>query len=279
MCSTLGLSMCGEAFPSSNPPRLQASAMRTEPRLPSLPEVCIPGTIAYGIPYRTRRSIRNSEIAYGIFAEWFCCGNPRSRIAYGILIDDAIAIRNRFGNSYRDTDSIRNWQSPPKNHCGKQSGRLPEPNLPSFLGDILPFPNTKKNDEANAKPPHFRLTAANGQPSTLKGRFGHIPAATIPPFAKTKPHNSVHRKATNHAPMSAHPEEDVHLSWSPCHQVCLRQRMLAETFAAGGKQGARTSLQRKIQALSPRERLSPAKTQSHTHETMSRDCPCPLNHG
>ena len=45
--------------------------------------------------------------------------------------------------------------------------------------------------------------------------------------------------------------------------------MLAETFATGGKQGARTSLQRKIQALS-RERLSPAKTQSHTHTPKKR---------
>ena len=67
----LGLSLCGEAFPSSSPTQLQAPATRTEPRSPSLPEVCIPETIAYGIPYRTRRSIRNPEIAYGIFAEWF----------------------------------------------------------------------------------------------------------------------------------------------------------------------------------------------------------------
>ena len=158
MCSTLGLSLCGEAFASSNPTQLQAPAMRTEPpRSPSLAEVCIPGTIAYRIPYRTRHSIRNSEIAYGIFAEWFCCGDPRSKIAYGIPIDDTIAIRNRYGNSYRDKDSIRNWQLPPQNHCGKQSGRLPEPNLPSFLGDILPFPSTTKtSDEAKAKPPHCR---------------------------------------------------------------------------------------------------------------------------
>ena len=149
----------------------------------------------------------------------------QSKIGYGIPIDDTITIRNRFGNSYRDTDSIRNWQSPPpkKNHCGKQSGRLPEPNLPSFLGDILPFPNTKKSDEAECS-------------SWGECAFVMLPAGL---------------------------SEATHACWD------FRSRW----------QARRTSLQRKIQALSPRERLSPAKTQSHTHETMSRDCPCPLNHG
>ena len=190
----LDLSLCGEAFPSSNPTQLQAPAIRTEPHSPSLPEVCIPGTIAYGIPYRTGRSIRNSEIAYGILAEWFCCGNPRSKIAYGIPIDDTIAIRNRFGNSYRDTDSIWNSQSPPQIHCGKQSGRLPVPNLPSFLGDTLPFLNTKKSDEADAKPPHFRLIAANGQPTHPLGQIWPHPCCHAPPFCETKSHNSLHKK-------------------------------------------------------------------------------------
>ena len=139
----LGLSLCGEAFPSSNPTQLQAPAMRTEPRSPSLPEVCIPGTIAYGIPYRTRRSIRNSEIAYGIFAEWFCCGNPRSKIAYGIPIDDTIAIRNRFGNSYRDTDSIRNWQSPPKS-LRQAIGKVARAQLAKFPGRHPTLPQHQK---------------------------------------------------------------------------------------------------------------------------------------
>ena len=186
----LGLSLCGEAFPSSNPTQLQAPATRTGPRSPSLPEVRIPETIAYGIPYRTRRSIRNSEIAYGIFAEWFCCGNPRSKIAYGIPIDDTIAIRNRFGNSYRDTDSITELAIPAPNHCSKQSGRLPEPNLPSFLGDILPFPNTKKSDEVKSKPPLFRLIAANGQPMHPLGQIWPHPCCHNPPFCETKSHNS-----------------------------------------------------------------------------------------
>ena len=177
----LDLSLCGEAN------FFQATPMRAEPRSPSLPEVCIPGTIAYGIPYRTRRSIRNSE-PYGIFAKWFCCGNPRSKIADGIPIDDTVAIRNRFGNSYRDTDSIRNWQSPPQKHCGKQSGRLPEPSLPSFLGDILPFLNTKKSDEANAKPPHFRLIAANGQPMHPLGQIWPHPCCHDPPPSANQSH-------------------------------------------------------------------------------------------
>ena len=139
----LGLSLCGEAFPSSNPTQLQAPAMRTEPRSPSLPEVCIPETIAYGIPYRTRRSIRNSEIDYGIFAEWFCCGNPRSKIAYGIPIDDTIAIRNRFGNSYRDTDSIRNWQSTPKS-LWQAIGKVARAQLARFPGRHPALPQHQK---------------------------------------------------------------------------------------------------------------------------------------
>ena len=139
----LGLSLCGEAFRSSNPTQLQAPAMRTEPRSPSLREVSIPETIAYGIPYRTRRSIRNSEIAYGIFAVWFCCGNPRSKIAYGIPIVDTIAIRNRFGNSYRDTDSIRNWQSPPKS-LRQAVGKVARAQLAKFPGRHPVLPQHQK---------------------------------------------------------------------------------------------------------------------------------------
>ena len=58
---------------------------------------------SYGIPYRTGRSIRNSEIAYGIFAEWFCCGNPRSKIAYGILL----TIQSRYGIDSETPIAIR----------------------------------------------------------------------------------------------------------------------------------------------------------------------------
>ena len=189
MRSTPGsLTVWRSKFLSSNPTQLQAPAMRTEPRSPSLPDVCIPRTIAYGIPYRTRRSIRNSEIAYGIFAKWFCCGNPRSKIAYGIPIDEY----------NRDTESIRKLLSrygfhmelaiPSQNHCGKQSGRLPEPNLPSFLGDTLPFLNTKKSDEANAKPPHFRLIAANGQPMHPLGQIWPHPCCHDPPPSAKQSH-------------------------------------------------------------------------------------------
>ena len=103
--------------------------------------------IARAVPYGTPKSL-TEFLPSGFAAE------IPGRKSLGIPIDDTIAIRNRFGNSHRDTDSIRNWQFPPQNHCGKQSGRLPGPNLPSFLGDILPFANTKKSDEANAKPPH-----------------------------------------------------------------------------------------------------------------------------
>ena len=101
----LGLSMCGEAScPSSNPPELQASAMRTEHAFAS-------GSL-YSRNDRLRNSvshapsIRNSEIAYGIFAEWFCAEIPGRKSLmefltiqsrYGIDSETPIAIRIPYG--------------------------------------------------------------------------------------------------------------------------------------------------------------------------------------
>ena len=52
---------------------------------------------------------------------------------------------------------------------------------------------------------------------------------------------------------------------------CLRQHMLAATVAVGGQQGARTSLQRKIQALSlTRVSLSSQDAITHPRDDVAR---------
>ena len=141
----LGLSLCGEAFPSSNPHTTSSTCNAHSAALAFASRSLYSRNdrLPYGIPHRTRRSIRNSEIAYGIFAEWFCCGNPRSKIAYGIPIDDTIGIWNRFGNSYRDTDSIRNWQSPPQSLL-QAIGKVTRAQLAKFPGRHPALPQHQK---------------------------------------------------------------------------------------------------------------------------------------
>ena len=186
----LGLSLCGEAFPSSNPTQLQAPAMRTEPRSPSLPEVCNPETIPYGIPYRTRRSIRNSEVAYGILESGFAAEIPGRKS----LMECLLTIQSRYRIASETPIAIRipyGIGNPPPKIIAARSGRLPEPNLPSFLGDILPFPNTKRSDEVKAKPLLFRLIAANGHNhAPSRADLATSYCCHDPPFCETKSHNS-----------------------------------------------------------------------------------------
>ena len=91
----------------------------------------------------------------------------------------------------------------------------------------MPFPNTKKSDDVKAKPHHFRLVAANGQPMHAPGQ--HFATSLLSRSGRIRPSakqsHTIALAHKGHQPRAndAHPEEDVRLSWSPCHQACLRQ--------------------------------------------------------
>ena len=141
----LDLSLCGEAsFFQATPhsfkhlPCAQSRA-RLRFRKSVFPERSLTEfRIARAVPYGTPKSLTE------FFAKWFCCGNPRSKTAYGIPIDDTIAIRNRFGNSYRDTDSIRNWPIPSPKSLWQAIGKVARAQLAKFPGRHPTLPQHQK---------------------------------------------------------------------------------------------------------------------------------------
>ena len=98
--------------------------------------------------------------------------------------DDTIAIRSRLGNSYRDTDSIRNRQSLSKIIAANSRENCQNPTF-QVSWEILPSPGTERRDGVKAKPPRFRLLAANGRPKHISPH----PCYQKRCFSETKPHS------------------------------------------------------------------------------------------
>ena len=81
--------------------------------------------IARAVPYGTPKSL----------TEFLQSGFAAEIPGRKSLMEFLLTIQSRYGIDSETPIAIRipyGIGNPPQNHCGKQSGRLPEPNLPSF---------------------------------------------------------------------------------------------------------------------------------------------------
>ena len=137
--------------------------------------------IARAVPYGTPKSL----------TEFLQSGFPAEIPGRKSLMEFLLTIPSRYGIDSETPIAIRipyGIGNPPQNPCGKQLGRLPEPNLPSFLGDILPFPNSKKSDEVKAKPSSFPIDCS--QWTTHAPSRAYLATSLLPrspPSAKQNP--------------------------------------------------------------------------------------------
>ena len=141
----LGLSLCGEAFPSSNSTQLQAPAMCTEPRSPSLPEVCIPETsltefrIARAVPYGTPKSL----------TEFLQSGFAAEIPGRKSLMEFLLTIQSRYGIDSETPIAIRipygiQFGNPPPKSLRQAIGKVARAQLAKFPGKHPALPQHQK---------------------------------------------------------------------------------------------------------------------------------------
>ena len=123
---------------------------------------------------RLRSSVSHAAVPYGTpksLTEFLQSGFAAESPGRKSLMEFLLTIQSRYGIDSETPIAIRIpygiGNPPPKIIAASNWEGCQSLTCQVSLGDILPFPNTKKSDEVKAKPPLFRLMLPMDNPRTL----------------------------------------------------------------------------------------------------------------